>query len=405
MNTTQKTLVTLLSSAIRGSELNTLDIDNMDWNAVYEEAEAHAVFPLIYPIVKNLSKSYEIDNSLMTKWSKNTIISGIYQNQHINQMKIVFKAFEETGIPVIALKGLILRDLYPRPEFRTMSDSDLLIKKDDAESAEKVLISLGYSKFSSIGYESCFVHDSALSIDLHWSLSNEDHLKNVDPFESTVWQNIRTYDFHGIEIQALSLEYELMHLFNHIASHMIKSGFGVRQLCDIVVFIENEKDSINWDLVYSLGDACKLNKLISTILIICNNLFNLKIPKAYSKVYPGSNEYVSFLTNEILESGVYGGKNESRVTGIKLFGHSLKYNNDVNSFKLILRYLFPSKDKLDKRFSYGIKHPYLLVFAWIHRFIYILFFNNSISLKEILKLKSTASLVEDRFKLIKWLQL
>ena len=405
MNTTHRTLVTLLSSAIGENKAFNLDIDNINWKEVYDYAEAHAVSPLIYPMVKKLSKTYEIDDDLIAKWSKSTIFSGIYQTQHINQMKKVFNAFKEAGIPVVALKGLILRELYPRPELRTMSDSDLLIKKDCVVAAEKVLVGLGYSKSKSIGHESCFVHHSALAIDLHWSLTNEDHLKNVEPFEDTIWQNLRPYDFHAVEILALSKEYELMHLFIHIASHMIKSGFGVRQLCDIVVFIEKEQDNIDWILVYDLGKVCKLNKLISTILIICKNLFSLEPPKAYSTSYPGSEEYINFFTNEILESGVYGAKDEDRAASIMMFGHSLKANDDINKFKLMLRYLFPAKDKLDKRFSYGTKHPSLLVLAWIHRLVYVLLFNSSMSLKKLFKLRSTASLVQDRFELIKWLQL
>lgn len=405
MNLTQKILSTLLAASIRENEIKRLDFDKINWEEVYEESKAHAVSALIYPTIKALSKSCNIPNELMEDWTKDAIMNGIYQNQNISRMKKVFKVFEESCVPVIAIKGLILRDLYPRPEFRTMSDSDLLINSVNTKDAEKVLMDLGYSKLSSIGHESCFVHDSAFSIDLHWSLINEDHLKNTAHFQNTLWQNLRTYDFHGVKIKALSLEYELIHLFIHMASHMIKSGFGVRQLCDIVVFIEKEGCNINWDIVSSLGDLCKLNKFINTILIICNNLFNLDIPKAYNKSYPNSKEYIKFLTNEIWESGVYGCKNEERASSIMLFAHNFKANSNTNIYKLILRYLFPSKDRLDKRFSYAVKYPSLLVFAWIHRLIYQLFFNASLRIKNLIKLKSTASLVRDRFELIKWLQL
>lgn len=405
MNSTQKALVTLLSASIRGKEILGLDIDELNWNDVYEEADAHAVLPLIYPTVKKLSSTCEIPVELMSKWAKDTIMTGIYQTQHISQMKLVFKAFSEAGIPVVALKGLILRDLYPKPEFRTMSDSDLLIKKENIEAAEKVLVSLGYSKFSSIEHESCFTHDSALSIDLHWSLTNDEHLKNVGPFEDTLWKNLRTYDFHGVQIKALSLEYELMHLFIHIASHMIKSGFGVRQLCDIVVFVEHEGDSLNWDLIYGLAEICKLNKLISTILNLCHTLLDLEIPKDYRKVYPGSKEHITTLTMDIFDSGVYGNRNATRISSTKMLNHSLKANGSISKTILILRYLFPSTDKLDKRYSYARKYKFLLAFAWIHRLGYELFFNSVSRAKELLNIRSTSLLVKNKVELIEWLQI
>ncbi|MEQ8154203.1 MAG: nucleotidyltransferase family protein [Clostridiaceae bacterium] len=406
MNNTEKALIKLLSAAIRGREFTDLNINHdINWQKVYNEAEAHAVLPLIYPIVKKISKSHEIDNELMAKWSKYTIMSGVYQTQHINQMKTVFRAFNEAGIPVVALKGLIIRELYPQPELRTMSDSDLLIKEEHIEVAEKVLTSLGYSKLDSIRHESCFIHNSALSIDLHWSVTNKDNLRNVDPFEYTVWQNLRTHDFYGVKIQVLSLEYELMHLFIHIASHIISSGFGIRLLCDIVVFIEQEWDNIDWNLVYCLAEACKLNKLISTILNLCHDLFSLDIPAAYTKVYPGTNEYKKILTNEIFNSGIYGKRNDIRIANTRMLNNVLQSNADVGRFKLVVRYLFPTPTRLDKRYSYASKYPFLLVFAWIHRFAFELFSNGINRLKELFKIGSTSSFVKSRFDLIKWLQL
>lgn len=405
MNTTQKVLVTLLSEAIRGNEISTINIIDINWKEVYEEASAHAILPLIYPIVKKLEKTCKIDNMLISQWRKITINSLIYQTQHINHMIFVFKAFEKANVPVIALKGLIVRELYPCPESRTMSDSDLLIKKEDLESAEKVLTALGYYKIKSIRHESCFVHDSAFAIDLHWFLINKDNLKNTDSFEETIWQNVKSYDFHGVNILALSKEYELMHLFFHIASHIISSGFGIRLLCDIVVYVEHEKNNIDWNLIYNLGKACKLNKLISTILNLCHDLFCLDIPNTYRSNYPGTEEYIKILINEVFNSGVYGHRNEIRIANTRMLNHVLQSNNDVSKFKLIVRYLFPSKDKLDKRYSYTTKYPFLLIFAWFHRFAFELFFNGFNRIKELFKIKSTASFVKNRFDLIKWLQL
>ncbi|GIM27388.1 hypothetical protein CPJCM30710_00540 [Clostridium polyendosporum] len=405
MNSTQKTLVTLLSAAIRGKDIDKLDIHDINWREVYEEAKAHEVYALIYPLFKKMSKTCNIDSILLTEWSKDTIINSIVQTQHINQMKNVFKAFEEDGVPVIALKGLILRDLYPRPEFRTMSDADILVKEEFVEAAETVLLQLGYKKDSSIAYECCFIHENNLSIDLHWSLSNHEHLRNVAPFEDTVWNNLRELDFHGVKVQALSLEYELMHLFIHIASHMIKSGFGVRQLCDIVVFIESERTAIDWDLLFDLSESCRLNKLISVILTLCDTLLDLNVPATYKTNYFDSAEYIKILTNEVFESGVYGKRDETRVTSTRILSHSLQSNDDFNKFKLIFRYVFPSSDKLDKRYSYASKYTFLIVFAWLHRIFYELFLNTFKRLKELFKLSSTASLVKDRFDLIDWLQL
>jgi hypothetical protein len=185
---------------------------------------------------------------------------------------------------------------------------------------------------------------------------------------------------------------------------MIKSGFGVRQLCDIVLFIEHNENLLDWNLVYVLADACKLNKLIVMILNVCSDLLELKIPEVYIKIYPGLEKQKEILIKDIFDSGVYGKRNNIRMSSTRMLDHSLKTSGG-GSFKIILRYLFPTKERLDERYSYASKYSFLLIFAWVHRLLYELLFNSVRRIKELVKLKSTSSLVKDRFGLIEWLQL
>ena len=41
--------------------------------------------------------------------------------------------FNKNNIPVIVLKGLVVRDLFPNPTLRTMCDADILVKEKDLE--------------------------------------------------------------------------------------------------------------------------------------------------------------------------------------------------------------------------------------------------------------------------------
>ena len=43
-------------------------------------------------------------------------------------------------MPVIVLKGLVVREYYPQPEQRSMSDADIFVKAKDLNKSKKILI-------------------------------------------------------------------------------------------------------------------------------------------------------------------------------------------------------------------------------------------------------------------------
>lgn len=406
MNQAQRIIISILTSSIRGGKADNLNIDNINWLNVYEEGEAHNITALIYPTLKELHKYHTIDEALLSKWKNASLLCGINQIMHIRQMSKVFETFREANIPVIALKGLVIRELYPHPEFRSMSDADILIPKDYIDKAEKVLITLGYYKDSSIDIHSTFDHKNYLSIDLHWTLVSDLHIKTVTDFDKTLWSNTRTVTMNGCAVLALSLEYELLHLILHLASHMIKSGFGLRQLCDVVLFIESEKNNINWELFFEKVRLYNIEKLTITIFIVCNNLFNMDLPKEHGINYFDYNHHIDFLINEILSSGVFGKRDYIRTTSTKIL--QANYNNDESSTKeinFIISFLLPSPEKIHIKYSYAKRHPSLIVFAWMHRIIYTFYIYGFALFKQLCSLYTTARIAKKRVKLLRWLQL
>jgi hypothetical protein len=406
MNSSQSTLVSLLSAAIRAKSLENLELEKVNWREVFDEAKAHDVYPLIYPLIKGISKHHFLDEVLMSEWRNATLMCGIIQLNHINQMKKVFQSFKEVNIPIIALKGLVLREMYPSPEFRAMGDADVLVHKEDVKEAEKVLISLGYVKFGTIPIHISFEHKNHLSIDLHSSLVDANQIKSVAAFEDTLWKNTRIVTMKGLPVLSLSLEYELLHLILHIASHMIKSGFGLRQLCDVVVFVEKEKDNIDWNLFFEKAKAYQIEKLVMTIFILCQELFSMDLPNKDNIQYLKHNQYIELFINELFSSGAFGKKNLIRINSTRLLHDN--YNNKEKSTRkinFIISFLFPSPKNISKKYFYAKKYPLLIVVAWIHRIAYTLYLNGLSIFVQIRSLYSTATIARDRLKLLRWLQL
>jgi hypothetical protein len=398
MNLTEKTLISLLSASAMNKNIENANFKTVNWRDVYEEALAHNVHSLIYPVIKNLSKTYSIDKTLISEWRDASLIGSIIQINHIKQVKKILENFQKANIPVIALKGLALRGLYPRPELRSMSDADILVHKEDVERADKILINLGYYKLVSTEVHNNYAHEKHLHIEVHWTLIDELCIKTVSEFNNTLWQNTRTINIQDVSVLALSLEYELIHIILHMASHIKHSGFGIRQLLDVVVFVEAERNNINWNLFFEQARSYNIEKFVTTIFILCNELFEIELPHSKHITYYKNNSYLELFINEIFASGVYGKRNSVRITSTEMLDKTRSSSaHSKTKNKLLISLLLPTPTKLGDRYAYAKKFHCLIIFAWLHRILYVLFMRRF--------LVHSLHIAKERYELLQWLQL
>lgn len=407
MDRNREILVSLLSLAIRGQKPDNFNFVNIDWKLIYEEANAHQILEILFPVVQQLNVDLMPCKEVFDTWTRQTIISGIKQANHIENMAEVLNTFKESGIDVITLKGLVLRDLYPQPLLRSMSDADILIHKQDLLKAKSILLSLGYFiKEESNPKEMRFFHNKKLIIELHWSLIDPGLIQNSEQFETHVWDNFHNSMLNSVPIYILSPEDQVLYLCLHMIAHIQYRGFGLRQLCDLVLLIEAKSADINWNSFNNRIKEFDITKFVYCIFQACELLFNLVLPIEISG--KANDETIKLLINDIFEAGVFGNKSQARSYISSVYGFHKEATEKLPSLgRLYLNNLFPSIKSLPDKYQYAKKYPILILFAWIHRFIVLLFRDRAFE-KTILHLKKpkgTETVFADRIKLLKKLDL
>ena len=243
MNITRIQLIELLSSAIHERKIQIDSIGKITWKSIIEESEAHSVKGLVYSAINKSEYIKYIEKESLEQWKRDTFITGAYQIQHIRQISMVLEMFNQEKIPVIVLKGLVIRELYPKPELRTMNDADILVKKENFDKVKKLLVVLGYTEledYKNHGSHSVFAHNNHFPIEVHWVLTNKDYFKGESIFENQIWENSIKIKIGDSEALSLSFEDLAVHLCIHMAVHSVSSGFGIRQLCDLVLLVEKK---------------------------------------------------------------------------------------------------------------------------------------------------------------------
>jgi hypothetical protein len=369
-----KILVELLSAAIGKRTFYPDSHADIDWPGVLSDAEKHQVLPLLYPLLSEIGLNMGLSGNILEGLRVTSLYDGKEEERKFFEMGKVLGCLSDANIPVIVLKGLIIRDLYPYPYLRTMSDADLLVRPEDMERAGNVLEGMGYKKGPIIEKHTDYSHTTLPHIELHRRLLAEIQSSYGGDFEEAVWSRAATVHIGGIEVLSLCQRDKALYLLLHMASHIISSGFGLRQLCDLVLVLEANQDVINLDELLKTASTLHIEVFAKSIFRICSLLFDLRLPQNIRSILAEDDLSDKSLMTVIFEGGVYGRNNSEDFAINRMIFYSGGQNPDADKlkFRYIRKIFFPVVDKLDIRYQYAKEHRWLLPVAWIHRLFYSL---------------------------------
>ena len=370
MKKTYEDFLQLLKASINKSEVK---INNYNWQSILQLSNIHKVLPLVY---EALYKSEEFKNTDkdFQKYLKNTSMQIIYnQIQRSERFLQIYEEFNKKGLKILVFKGIILRQLYPIPDERISGDEDLLIKKEDLKKAEEILKSKDMERILSQEEEEDVYHyfckKTGLHLELHTRLfgnSSEIYKKMEKTFQG-VFDNSEKVIINNVTINTFSLDKHFLYVICHAMKHFVSSGIGIRQICDIVMYINKYFDKINWNYIWQEVSNFGYETLFVNFLQIGIDYLGLDEKKiTYAK---NKNKYyinTKNLLEDIIDGGIYGASNQSRLNAANMSLDA--FNNHTNSkITSNLAAIFPKADNLKKRYKYLENHPFLLPIAWISR--------------------------------------
>ena len=139
---------------------------------------------------------------------------------------------------------------------------------------------------------------------------------------------------------------------------------GIRQICDISMYINNHYENINWNYIWKEITNLGYDTLLVNLLQIAIDRLGLDENKiVYEK--DKSNYYVNTddLIEDIMEGGIYGASTQARLNAANM---SLDAINKESKLKIKsnLAAIFPKVDNLKVRYKYLERYPVLLPIAW-----------------------------------------
>ncbi|WP_350022592.1 nucleotidyltransferase domain-containing protein [Turicibacter sanguinis] len=381
MKTSQQQLAQCLAASIRNQAYQIDEAFNLE--PVIAEAKAHDVEGLVYKVLKSQTD--------LSAYKQEIIFKSLMQSQYMGQSMKTLNYLKESGIQVVLLKGAVLKNYYAQADLRTMGDVDVLVHEHDLELVHQLLTSLGYVKRPLTNGKHHVYDGEGFHLEVHWSLVNASRQTGFKDFETTLWQHLKTD--HGF--LRLSDEDFLVHLLLHAAGHFKSSGFGIRQLCDITLWMEAHPE-LDFTYIWRRLTELKLVIFSTYVLAACRELLQLEI----DDVQVNQAQLFSFI-EAIFSSGVHGHREKGNQ-----FGHYFAYvDHKQSNGRIFLQTVFPSIRDLPKRYTYAHRYHWLLPIAWVDRFFRVLFHQRFSFSEKLYILVKTPSIAKQKAKLLQSLDL
>lgn len=272
------------------NELEALVSGPLRWDWILHKARWH-LFPLLFRHLQRLENKGSIPSEVMD-WLKTAYITSAGRSLYFDsEMRRILEELNAREIPVIVLKGAVLADkIYGSRSVRPMTDIDLLVHHQDADTADTIVRGMGYKpSVREDIQEEMRDRDRQLArlategrpviFDIHSHIVDRDNPLRFDI--AGFWDRAVPTTMAGVPTLMLAPEDFLIHLGVNFFKDLRFNNFSaLGELCDISEVIKSQKDSIDWGLLVSTTTTYGLTGPIFCALWLAQYVVGAPIPSA-----------------------------------------------------------------------------------------------------------------------------
>lgn len=230
-------LIELIRAALTDTEPGPMP-EGVTPKGLYQMAKKHSVDCIAYSGAVKIPG--EGIDDFKEKWNQRSMQCAMQGIVQLAERSKLYKAFSDAGIRILPLKGCLIKEMYPRQEYRQMADLDILIDDKNAAAVKKIMEDLGYESTGEFG---TWNHDEYLkkpwcNVEIHRDMLPQ-KIQNAKKYKD-IWE--RTYEEEpGSGIYKLIWDDFYIYMLEHFAKHFREGGSGIRSIMDIYVFYRIKK--------------------------------------------------------------------------------------------------------------------------------------------------------------------
>lgn len=353
----------LYSSILALLKTSLFDLDlkineNVTWSDIASELQNQCVSVIPADQINHLN----LTESENREYIMSVIQSNSYWNAIMYEQQEIIDLLDEAGIPTAVLKGSAAAIYYPKPDYRTMGDIDLIVPPELFDKACVLLEQNGYIHLDEMNLRhEAFVKDG-IHIELHRSFALLNDKAQMLYLDNLIYKGINHAEKKKIEDYSFTMLPRLENglvLLGHISQHL-ESGLGLRQIIDWMLYVDSELDDDFWQNTFCReAEQIGLKKLALVVTRMCQIYLGLRteeITWCLNEDEELCREVMLFVMNR----GNFGCKDDDTsrptITVIKYMRSPIVFFRELQNIGCATWQLL-------------IKYPGLKPFAWIYQLI------------------------------------
>ena len=291
-------------------------LSNEEWARMYFAARKQTVQGVIYDAICQLPEELLPPMDLFVNWMQEVQRMEQTFHQHLKALNWLNTRLQtEANITPVVLKGIGLASCYPNPSHRLTGDIDLFYgNAQRCEQVNKLIEHWGLPVQRGLNDESLFMLNSVI-VEQHGHM-----LLTHQPFRSKNlyhWldtemekeESTRQISISQTRLTLLSPILDILQLLMHSLKHLLNEGIGFRQLCDIAVYYEKNRQIIDDNSLYEVLKIFGIQRWAYLVFNFCTQYLGL-----HEDILPPSLKVNSKKTEKLLaeiwKSGNFGHMDE-----------------------------------------------------------------------------------------------
>ena len=320
---------------------NSERVNRMDLDAVYKAAARHMLSAAAAMALEAAGKRDERSARIIAQSVRKTALFDI-------ERKAILEKFEENGIWYMPLKGVLIKELYPKYGMREMCDNDILVDSNRLDDVRDIMLGMGFT-FGKKGT----VHDNYYKNPLNFEIHKKLFRQSFDKKIAGYYENIKEFLIKDENNQFgwhFSPENFYTYILAHAYKHISSRGTGIRTLLDIYVI--SGKLHPDRKKLLPILKKTGLTDFESEVKILSRDLFS------ENRLTTKEMEMIHFVET----SGTYGTISHLVENRIRKAG-----SGKIGKLRYIFNRIFPSMEQIEDGNSFFYRHKILLPFLLPYR--------------------------------------
>ncbi len=355
MNDAEQYLLRVLRGFVQGEDPGPF---SGDWKRLLELAAKHSVTGILGHSV--MSWPHEDSAPIAQDLRRQCLQTMALFSQRAEAMAQLTRSLSAEGIDHLLFKGYVVRQYYTIPELRTFGDIDFLIRPEDREKCDALMLQWGYEPKEN--WEPVFSYrKNAEFYEIHSSVLETDISEHADYREyfSHAWEYAEKAGEHTYVLRP---EFHLLYLLAHIAKHICGYGAGARMYLDIAFFLRHFGSDLDWAWFQRELEKLDFYDFANMVFTFVQREFGVASPIPLRAV--DEQAYQDFL-EFTMSGGTFG--RFGRDSGAVHLKKQMLQGKKGGKAALVLRRFFPPASQIDQRYTYLQGRHWLLPAAWVHR--------------------------------------